>query len=152
LLINTNYYAISKIDGNDIWLLGTDEIWKTTGTPLTFDILNYQKIPVSIAEREYPPTQGMDFPLIDRRGNEVITSVERNDPPMAALSALAFEEWVPETEITESIPEGGRFSIRVGQPDVPLTAIVAGLNAASQDQIVEVVNQNEGITFSIKLK
>jgi len=148
VLINTNYYAISKIDNNVIWLLGPDQNWTTLGTALTFDILKYEKLPASVTERAYPPTQGMDFDLLDRRGNEVITNVIATDPP-ASLFALSAEEWMPEDM---PLVEGSKFAIRVGHEDVPTSLIAAGLNAAGHDQIVESITQNEGITFSIKVK
>jgi len=106
ILINANYYAITKIDGNDIWLSGPDEIWTTTGTPVTFDILKYEKLSASVEERIDFPTPGYDFDIIDRRGNEITSQTDT----VVALAAMFNAE---EDEIFETMnqQEGISFSI-----------------------------------------
>ena len=129
VLINSEYFAISEIDGTTITLSGPQNDWNTTGTAVTYDILKYSKLtgttvnpptgyrydPVAdIPEREYPPVPGYAFEFLDRRGNEVIEINTENAMPMMAMSAL--------------------------------------LNAGRNDDIMETVGQEEKITFSVEWK
>jgi hypothetical protein len=72
ILIGSDYYGISEIDGTTVTLSGQPQNWPTGGTPITFSILQFEKDEVSIAQRIYPPQQGYDFESIDRRGQEII--------------------------------------------------------------------------------
>lgn len=133
ILINSNYYAISKIDGTSIWLVGPEITWELAGTAITYDILWYSKAPVSIPERDYPITPGHDFDFIDRRGNEVIDTIIENAPSMAAFNV-----------------NGEVFEIETDNQETPTPAIVHLLNADSQP--TEVSGQRESITFTITIR
>lgn len=127
VLINSEYFAISEIDGTTITLSGPQNDWNTTGTAVTYDILKYSKLtgttvdppagyrfdPIAdIPEREYPPVPGYAFEFLDRRGNEVIEINTENAVSMMAMSSL--------------------------------------LNAGKNDDILETVGQEEKITFNIE--
>lgn len=109
ILINSDYYAITNINGTLITLAGPDQVWKTSGTSVNFDIIKYDKEAVSIPERVSPPMDGHDFEYLDRQGNDVI------------------------------------------EASVPVQALATIFNTPD-DQKVELTNQQEGISFSIKTK
>jgi hypothetical protein len=113
VLIDTEYFALSRIDGDEMWLVGPDNAWTTTGTAVTYDILHYEKEGAEIDEVTYPPMPGHTFEMIDRRGNEVVlgTFADDYDTPITALAAV-FNS--PEDQIIETIgqTEGISFSIQ----------------------------------------
>jgi len=115
IVINEEYYAISRIDGDEVWLIGPDHNWKTTGTAVTYDILHYEKQGADIEESIYPPVPAHSFDILDRRGNEVITGTFTDDY------------------------------------DTPITALAAVFNA-NDDNVVDSVDQSEGISFSIQYR
>lgn len=125
IVIGTDYYAISKIDGVNVWISGPQKDWKTTGTALVYDVLRYDKLPASVPVREYPPMPGHDFDLIDRRNETVIDYTVETDPPL--IMSLGMEEGPSELGI-----------------------MAAALN--SDGKPLEMVSQEESITFSIKIK
>ncbi len=133
VLIGTDYYAISRIDGANIWLSGPDKEWLTTGTAISYDILQYIKQDFSVEERDYPPMPGHDFSFIDRRSEDITSYTTETEVPIEALSASA-EEPAPEEELTE------------------LTALAAALNSSKKGESLEMINQKEAITFSIKVR
>lgn len=129
VLIGSEYFAISDIDGTTITLAGPHNDWNTTGTAVDYDIFKYSKFtgttvdpptgyrfdPVAdIPERIYPPMPGYKFEFLDRRGNEVIKIDTETGMSMMAMASL--------------------------------------LNAGSKDQILETVGQEESITFSVDWK
>lgn len=89
ILIGSNYYGISEIDGVTITLSGQPQNWPTGGTPVTFSILQFEKNEVSIAQRIYPPQPGYDFESIDRRGQEIIEYEIETATPLAMLGVPA---------------------------------------------------------------
>ena len=101
ILIGSDYYGISDIDGVTITLSGQPQSWPTTGTPVTFDILKFEKNEFSITERIYPPQPGYDFDSIDRRGQEIIEyEIDTATPvPIMALSAPGEDQTVQQESI-----------------------------------------------------
>lgn len=110
-----DFYTIEEIDGKTITLGGPHRDFTTLtagGTPITYDIFKFEKVPTSIPERTEPPVPGHDFDFIDRRGNVVIDMEEETAMPMLLRAA--------------------------------------SLNAAKNDQIVELISQRESISFTIE--
>lgn len=110
VLIDSNYYSISEIDGSSITLAGQRQDWETLsagGTVVTYDIWKFTKNGADIPEREYPPVPGHTFDMIDRRGNEVIeVNTETSTPMMfraASLNAAKGNEVIETTEQEEAI-------------------------------------------------
>jgi len=71
VLVGTDYYAISAINGTDIVLSGPDNYWKTLGnggTSVGFSIYQYTKKTFSV--------QNQAVSFIDRRGKETINAIE----------------------------------------------------------------------------
>lgn len=128
LLIDSNYYAISEINGTTITLAGPHIAWTTSGTAITYDIMKYSKFtgtsinppdgmrydPIAeISERSYPPVAGHSFESVDRSGNRVITISTNTEVSGLSISSL--------------------------------------LNKTKQkDQIVDTVSQEESISFTIQ--
>lgn len=132
VLIGSNYYKVTGIDGTTINVDGPEESWKVSGgTSVTYSILKYSKENISIQPkagygsetevdglRYVQPANyqylGHDFNFIDRRGNEVISLNTSTAAPFAAFAA-------------------------------------EGLNA-TDDQIKEPISQEENITLEIEWK
>lgn len=105
IVIGTDYYAISEIDGNIMWVIGTNRDWKISGTPITYDILKSAKLGADIAERTYPKTPAGSFDLIDRRGNDVIGYTEQLSSMMlsAAFNAANNNEQLDVSSQKENV-------------------------------------------------
>lgn len=112
ILLDGNYYAISAIDGNEIWLAGPDVDWKTTGTPVTFDIFKHEKLGGSVPERTYPPMQGYEFDMIDRRGSDIIQETLETGMSMMALSTALNQD-----KPTEVVQQKESISFKVKMKD-----------------------------------
>jgi len=82
ILIGTDYYAITEIDGKKITLAGPPNDWKTTGTAVTYDIYRFANQPLSIPERTEPDKPGHDFTFVDRRGKSIIDVTTEYGTPM----------------------------------------------------------------------
>ena len=75
ILIDSEYYSILDIDGNNIYLNSpklTD--WTTLGTDVEFTIYNFINQELTIEENVYPPMPGHTFDTVNRSDNEVITN------------------------------------------------------------------------------
>ena len=110
VLIDSNYYSISEIDGSAITLSGLMQDWETLssgGTIVTYDIWKFSKNGSDIPEREYPPVAAASFDSIDRRGNEVIEVNTDTSTPMMfraeTLNAAKSNEVIETTEQEEAI-------------------------------------------------
>lgn len=71
VLVGTDYYSISEIDGVNITLSGPDNYWETLGsggTSVGFSIYQYTKTPFTV--------QNQAVSFIDRRGKETINALE----------------------------------------------------------------------------
>lgn len=93
VLIDSEYFAISQIDGTTITLNGPDNDWETSaggGTSVTYSILKYSKEAFSVAVRDYPPTPAHDFTGIDRRGQDIITA--DTETAVSMLSIFNLQE------------------------------------------------------------
>jgi hypothetical protein len=105
ILIDTEYFAIKEIDGTTIYLMGPHKNWKTTGTSVSYTILQYEGLGVSIqASTRTPEHDGYNFDLIDRRGNDVI---EISTEDVSSLSML----------MATALNQGGGASDLVGQEE-----------------------------------
>lgn len=104
VLMNSNYYVITGINGGVLTLAGPEIDLGISGTTLNVRIYRYSKNNISIESRDYPPMHGAEFESIDRNGYEIITGFK------------------PEI-----------FSLALN----------------NNDQIVENVNQNQNINFTI---
>jgi hypothetical protein len=74
VVIDSVYYQMSNIDGNDIYLFGPVIDWGLAGTTgISYSLINFTKIPVTTQD-------GTDFQLIDRRTDGVIEVNQAHDP------------------------------------------------------------------------
>ena len=89
ILIGSDYYSITDIDGTTITLNGpNDKIWQTTGTSVDFTIYQFINQPLSIQENPYPVNPGHDFEEVVRSDNEVITNSIESSVSFLAAKAL----------------------------------------------------------------
>ena len=89
ILIDSDYYSITDIDGTTITLNGpNDKVWQTTGTSVDFTIYQFINQPLSIEEVEYPANPGHDFEEVVRSDNEVITNSVESSVSFLAAKAL----------------------------------------------------------------
>lgn len=118
ILIGTNYYAISEIDNNLVWIIGPDKDWKISGTPVVFDVLKSAKLGGTIPEREHPYTPGAEFDLLDRRGNDVIGNSIEEEVSMLMLSSALNAASDGEMLEFSAQQEGIGFSIQMADGSV----------------------------------
>lgn len=86
ILIDSDYYAISNIDGSSITLSGPHNDWTLAGTSVSYSVLKFTKLSIEIPERtRHPALPGHYFDFIDRRGSDVIES--ETGLTMTALNA-----------------------------------------------------------------
>lgn len=93
ILIDTEYFAIKEIDGTTIYLMGPHKNWKTTGTSVSYTILQYEGLGASIqSSTRTPEHSGYNFDLIDRRGNDVIEISTEDVSSLSMLMATALNQ------------------------------------------------------------
>jgi len=87
ILIGSEYFAISDIDGSIITLDGPSNDWTLAGTAVTFDIYQYEKEGVVIPAREEPEVPGHTFEYVDRGGLPIIEYEVEYGTSMSMFSA-----------------------------------------------------------------
>lgn len=93
ILINTEYYSMEDISHQTITLSGPMNDWTTTGTSVSYTILNYQTLGADIAASDFdPPHPAYNFDQIDRRGGEPCEILTPNSPVLSALMAQALNK------------------------------------------------------------
>ncbi len=117
VLIGSDYYAISEIDGNDIWLVGPEQNWYLTGTSVNFDIYRYDKASGEIPSRDYPPMHGFSFDFLDRRGSEIIEMTIDTAPSMLMLSSAFNASEENQDQIVDSIKQTESINFTVKTKD-----------------------------------
>jgi hypothetical protein len=133
VLIGSNYYKITGIDGTTINVDGPEESWKVSGgTSVTYSILKYSKENISIQPksgyggetevdglRYVQPANyqylGHDFNFIDRRGNEVISLNIETAAPFAAFAAEALN--ATDDQIKEPISQEENITLEIEWAD-----------------------------------
>jgi P2-related tail formation protein len=132
VLIGSNYYKITGIDGATINVDGPEESWKVSGgTSVTYSILKYSKENISIQPkagyggetfdelRYVQPANyqylGHDFNFIDRRGNEVISLNTSTAAPFAAFAAEALN--ATDDQIKEPISQKENITLEIEWAD-----------------------------------
>jgi P2-related tail formation protein len=139
VLIGSNYYKITGIDGTTINVDGPEESWKVSGgTSVTYSILKYSKENISIQPKAgyggetegysgetvdgLPYVQpamyqylGHDFNFIDRRGNEVISLNTETAAPFAAFAAEALN--ANDDQIKEPISQEENITLEIEWAD-----------------------------------
>jgi hypothetical protein len=120
--IGSDYYAISEINGQVMTLSGPLQSWTLGGTPVSFSIIRYIKVPATISNSVTDPyfddENNQTFTQVDRRGYEFIT----NDLNTAVIGN-AF--WMTMLNMPKK-PDG--------------------------NEMEEMVEQKEGISFKIEYK
>lgn len=89
-----DYYAISEIDGDRIYLSGPHYDWglraEINSQNVIFKISRFNKVEqITIPERTYPNWPGANFRVLDRRGNEVIEVHNSDTNEITGLGLLA---------------------------------------------------------------
>ena len=133
VLIGSNYYKVTGIDGTTINVDGPEESWKVSGgTSVTYSILKYSKENISIQPksgyggetevdglRYVQPAMyqylGHDFNFIDRRGNEVISLNTSTAAPFAAFAAEALN--ATDDQIKEPISQEENITLEIEWAD-----------------------------------
>jgi len=139
VLIGSNYYKVTGIDGTTINVDGPEESWKVSGgTSVTYSILKYSKENISIQPKAgyggetegysgetvdglsyVQPTMyqylGHDFNFIDRRGNEVISLNTDTAAPFAAFAAEALN--ANDDQIKEPISQEENITLEIEWAD-----------------------------------
>ena len=133
VLIGSNYYKVTGIDGATINVDGPEESWKVSGgTSVTYSILKYSKENISIQPkagyggetevdglRYVQPANyqylGHDFNFIDRRGNEVISLNIETAAPFAAFAAEALN--ATDNQIKEPISQEENITLEIEWAD-----------------------------------
>jgi hypothetical protein len=117
VLIGTDYYAISQIDGTTITLNGPMQNWgllTSGGTAVQFMILKYTKEAFSVPEREEPPMSGYDFRSIDRRGTEIINlTVDTGVPFIESPLMLSVLNKKDKDAIIDTISQTENVSLKI---------------------------------------
>lgn len=96
ILIDSNYYKVSKWDGFDIYLEGTSvplewgiPISTTTSTTgIIYTILQYVKTSPVVVYESASDTEGYSFERLDRRNREVIQITTQTISPFMALGSF----------------------------------------------------------------
>lgn len=91
-------FGLADINGTTITLAGDTHYWKTLGaggTSVSYEIFQYQTGPVTI--------DGVDFPRLDRRGSEIISSTTEVATPFAMAAAPNGPEFADTVRQEENI-------------------------------------------------
>ena len=115
---DATYYIMDEIDGTTITLGGQHVDWTRLtagGTSVTFNIIKFEKIPVSIPERTEPPWPGHDFDFIDRRGNPIIDNTQEIGMPMT-LAAQALNK-AKDDEVLDTVAQTESISFTIETAD-----------------------------------
>jgi hypothetical protein len=137
VLIGSDYYKITGIDGTTINVDGPEQSWKVSGgTSVTYSILKYSKEKISISPQytdgettdglpyiqpTLPATprgyqyKGHDFDFIDRRGNEVISLNTETSTSFAAFAADALN--ASDDQIKEPVAQEENITLEIEWAD-----------------------------------
>jgi hypothetical protein len=125
ILIGTEYFAISEIDGAIITLNGPPNDWGVAvGTAITFDIYQYDKEGVVIPEREDPEIPGHTFEYVDRGGLPIIEYDIDSTVVSTAVSMAMY---------------GAPMTMR----------ILNAANTSGTDNVLDVLGQQESVSYKI---
>lgn len=116
VLIGTDYYSITDIDGFTVTLNGQKQNWTTLsngGSAIVYSVIKHTKVPFTILDREYPEMDGHSFTYIDRRGSEIITS--EIDTGLSMMMAMSLNAANDGNEVldTTSQTEGITYKIEL---------------------------------------
>ena len=78
VLIGSNYYQITQIDGDTIDLEGPFLAWGLSGTSVAYSMVHFPKTVIEI--------EGQDFYLVDRRNNDVVSYSIETGTSMAVMA------------------------------------------------------------------
>jgi hypothetical protein len=139
VVLGSEYYAISNINGTLITLNGPKRDWTLAGTSLAYSIVRFDRLGVTVPERARTPEPGFHIKVTNAAGQQVDAEIPgRTFPPEPGHSFT-------------SLDRSGGDVIEIAQQTAP-AVMARAMNAAKNNEVVETAGQEESISFTIERK